>query len=142
MIQYERIDDSKEIDLDKTDKSKECEVCHDNYFNNGFKSDSKVCNSCNCGIESFGNFAIMTVNDVGYRVFMFDMTEKDVHYILEDFESRGLQKCCSMKKLMLQKKVFLINQANQKNICFFIIGILKILVINMYLLLVIDVMMY
>ena len=47
VIQYERIDDTKEIDLDKTNKLKECKVCHYNYFSNGFKSDSKVCDSCN-----------------------------------------------------------------------------------------------
>ena len=50
MTQYERIDHSKEIDLDKADKSKECKVCHYNYFSNGFKSDSKVYKGCNWGI--------------------------------------------------------------------------------------------
>ena len=63
MIQYERIDYSEGVDLDKTGNSKECEVCRYNYYNNGLNSDSKVCNSCNWGIESFGSFAIITVND-------------------------------------------------------------------------------
>ena len=43
MIQLDRIDDSEGIDLDKTDKSKECKICHYNYFDNHFKSDSKIC---------------------------------------------------------------------------------------------------
>ena len=86
MIQYEKIDYSKDIDLDKTDKSKKYEACHYKYFNNGFKSDSKVCSICNCGIKSFGNFAIITVNDVDYRVFVFDMTEDDVMVIIKNFE--------------------------------------------------------
>ena len=83
MIQYEKIDDSKDID---TFKSKKYEIFHYKYFNNGFKSDSKVCSSCKWGIKSFGNFAIITVNDVDYRVFVFDMTEDDAMVILKNFE--------------------------------------------------------
>ena len=33
---------SKGIDLNKTDKSKECKICYYNYFNNDFKSDVKL----------------------------------------------------------------------------------------------------
>ena len=32
MIQLGRIEDSEETDLDKTDKSKECKICHCNYL--------------------------------------------------------------------------------------------------------------
>ena len=47
MIQnLRKIEDSKGIDLNKTDKSKECEICHYKCFNNSFKSHSKVCNDC------------------------------------------------------------------------------------------------
>ena len=42
-----------------------------------------------------------------------------------------LKKCYSMKELMFQKKLTLTNQTNQKNLCFAIIGILRILVINL-----------
>ena len=35
MILLDRIEDSEGIDLDKTDKSKECKICHYNYFDNG-----------------------------------------------------------------------------------------------------------
>ena len=41
MIQLDRIEDSKGIDLDKTDKSKKCKICHYNCFDNDFKSDQK-----------------------------------------------------------------------------------------------------
>ena len=85
MIQLNKIEDSEWIDLDKTDKSKECEICHYNYFNNGFKSHSKVCNRCNWRLKSFWSFAIITANGVGYRFFMFDMTE-DVIDFVKDFE--------------------------------------------------------
>ena len=43
MIQLDKIEDSEGIDLDKSDKSKECKICQKNvnysYFDNGFKSD-------------------------------------------------------------------------------------------------------
>ena len=42
MIQLDRIEVSKGTDLDKTDKSKEYKICHYKYFDNGFKSDSKI----------------------------------------------------------------------------------------------------
>ena len=41
-----------------------------------------------------------------------------------------LLKCCNSIELMFQKELKLINQVNQKNVCFVIIGILKTLVIN------------
>ena len=86
MIQLDRIEDSEAIDLDKTDKSKECKIYHYNYFDNGFKFDPKICNRCDCSIKSFGNFAITHVHDFGYRFFMFDMTEEDVIGFIKDFE--------------------------------------------------------
>ena len=62
MTQLDRIEDSEGIDLDKTDKSKECKIYHYNYFDKGFKSDpKKICNRCDWGIKSFGNFAIIHV---------------------------------------------------------------------------------
>ena len=39
MIEPDRIEDYEGIDLDKTDKSKECKIFLYNYFDNGFKSD-------------------------------------------------------------------------------------------------------
>ena len=47
MLQYERIDVSKEIGVDKTSASKECELCHYWLFKDvGFKFEEHVCNGC------------------------------------------------------------------------------------------------
>ena len=86
MIQPDRIEDSKGVDLDKTDKSKECKICYYSYFDNGFKCDPKTCNRCDWGIKYFGSFAIIDINNFSYRFFMFEMTEEDVIEFLKDFE--------------------------------------------------------
>ena len=45
MIQYKRIDVSEGIDLNKSDKSKECMVCHYWYFKDiGYKYERYVFN--------------------------------------------------------------------------------------------------
>ena len=45
MLYHDRIDVSKEIDVNKTNKSKECDICHYWYFlDKGFKFQPDVCN--------------------------------------------------------------------------------------------------
>ena len=47
MLQYERIDISEGIDLNKSDKSKECMICHYWYFKDiDYKYEPHVCNKC------------------------------------------------------------------------------------------------
>ena len=47
MFQYDRIDVSEGIDINKTSASKECMLCHCWYFKDvGYKSQSYVCNGC------------------------------------------------------------------------------------------------
>ena len=86
MIQLDRIEYSEGIDLDKTDKSKECKISHYNYFDNGFKSDLKIYNRYDWGIKSFGDFEVIHVKDFSNRFFMFDMTEEDVIEFIKNFE--------------------------------------------------------
>ena len=45
MLYFDRIDVSKEIDVNKTTESKECDICHYWYFlNKGLKFQPDVCN--------------------------------------------------------------------------------------------------
>ena len=47
MIRYQKIDISEGIDVNKTNASKECEVCHYWFFEDiGFKFEEHVCNKC------------------------------------------------------------------------------------------------
>ena len=47
MLEYERIDISEGIDINKTNLSKECDICHCWYFKDiGFKYEPYLCNRC------------------------------------------------------------------------------------------------
>ena len=48
MLYFDRIDVSKGTDVNKTSKSKKCDICYYLYFlNKGFKLQPYVCNRCN-----------------------------------------------------------------------------------------------
>ena len=46
MLYYDRIDISEGIDPTKSNRSKECAICHYWFFNHGFVFQDSVCNSC------------------------------------------------------------------------------------------------
>ena len=47
MLEYKRIDISEDTDLNKTNLSKECDICHYWYFENiGVKFEPYLCNDC------------------------------------------------------------------------------------------------
>ena len=47
MLEYDRIDISEGTDANKTNLSKECDICHYWYFKNiDFKYEPYLCNSC------------------------------------------------------------------------------------------------
>ena len=47
MLYFDTIDVSEGTDVNKTSKSKECDICHYMYFSDkGFKFQPNVCNGC------------------------------------------------------------------------------------------------
>ena len=92
MLQYEKIDVSEGIDLHKTGKSKNVKFVITTISTMVLNLNRKLVMIIYSGITSFGleNFAIINVKGVGYRLFMFDMTQDDMHNILGDFESDEL----------------------------------------------------
>ena len=47
MLQYQKVDISEGIYVNKTSASKECELCHYWFFKDiGFKFEERVCNRC------------------------------------------------------------------------------------------------
>ena len=81
MLQYERIDVSEGIDLDKSDKSKECMICHYWYFKDiGYKYVPPVCNGCHdlsIVVYDLNDFMILNIKGVDYRCYVFNMSKND-----------------------------------------------------------------
>ena len=47
MLEYDRINSSEGIDVNKTNLAKECDICHYWYFKGiAFKYESYLCNDC------------------------------------------------------------------------------------------------
>ena len=47
MIEYDRVNISGGVDVNKTNTSKECDICHYLYFlNKGLKYEPHLCHSC------------------------------------------------------------------------------------------------
>ena len=65
MLEYERIDISKGIDVNEINLSKECDICHYWYFKNiGFKYESYLCNGSHDLMQkaiSFNNVAVVYI---------------------------------------------------------------------------------
>ena len=81
MLEYDRIDISEGIDINKTSKSKECKICHYWYFKNiGFKYELYLCNGCHGLLQiavSFNNTAIVYVKESAYRIHFWYMSKDD-----------------------------------------------------------------
>ena len=71
MLQYEKIDVSEGIDVNKTSASKECELCHYWFFKDvGFKFEEHVCNGCHDLLtmgHSLKNIAILNAKGTTFR---------------------------------------------------------------------------
>ena len=88
MLQYEKIDILKGIDINKTSTSKECMLCHYWYYENvGFKFEVHVCNKCHDVLMTayeLKNIAILNVKGVDYRCFLWGVSKNDATDILNN----------------------------------------------------------
>ena len=88
MIQYERTDDSEEIDFNKTNKSVECMICHYWYFRDiGFKYQPYVCNACHdfsMIVQDLSDFAILKIKKIDYRCYLVGIKKKDAISLLNN----------------------------------------------------------
>ena len=88
MLEYERIDISEGIDVNKTNLSKECDICHYWYFKDiGFKYEPYLCNVCHDLMQkamSFNNVAIFHVKENAYRIHFWYMSKNDANNIMND----------------------------------------------------------
>ena len=74
MLQYKRIDVSEGIDIDRSNKLKECTICHYWYFKDiGYIFEPYVCNGYHdIPMMAYGleNIAILNVKGVDYRCIL------------------------------------------------------------------------
>ena len=86
MLEYDRIDISEGIDVNKTNLSKKCDICHYWYFKGiGFKYEPYLCNGCHNSMQkaiSFNNVAIIYVKVSAYRINFWHMSKNDAINIM------------------------------------------------------------
>ena len=87
MLEYDRIDISEGIDINKTNASKECEICHYSHFlDKGFKYEPYLCNGCHHLMQKATNFNdVATVSFKGndYRIRVCSHLNIQFHACLE-----------------------------------------------------------
>ena len=88
MLEYDRIDISEGIDVNKTNLSKECDICHYWYFKDiGFKYEPYLCNACHDLMQkavSFNDVAIVYVKESAYRIHFWSCTKRDAISIMNN----------------------------------------------------------
>ena len=81
MLEYDKIDISEGIDINKTNKSKQCKICHYWYFKDiGFKYEPHLWNGCHGLLQkavSFNNTAIVYVKGIAYGIKFWYISKDD-----------------------------------------------------------------
>ena len=81
MLEYDRIDISERIYINKTNAWKECKICHYWYFKViGFKYEPYLCNVCHGLMQnaiSFNDVAVVYIKGSAYRIHICDMSKND-----------------------------------------------------------------
>ena len=90
MLKYDRIDISEGIDVDKTDRSKECMFCHYWYFlNKNFSYAPHTCDGCYDIVQrstDIKNIAIVHIKKSAYRIYFQNMSKHKAKKIMNKFD--------------------------------------------------------
>ena len=88
MLEYNRIDISEGIDVNKTIASKRCDICHYLYFKGiGLKYEPYLCKDCDDLMQkklSFNDVAIVYVKGNACRTHFWYMSEDDAINIMKN----------------------------------------------------------
>ena len=86
MLAYEKIDILDGIDVDMSDKSKECMLCHYWYFlDTSFNYGSYLCDGCYNLMQKCNkleNIAIVHIKEIVYRIFFLYMSKREAKKLL------------------------------------------------------------
>ena len=81
MSRYQKIDISEGIDINKTNASNECELCHYWFFKDtGFKFEEHVCNKCHdlvTIVYSLKDIAILNAKGATFRCILIDISKNE-----------------------------------------------------------------
>ena len=81
MLQYQKIDVSEGIDVNKTNASKECELFHYWFFKDiGFKFEEHVCNKCHDLLTiaySLKDIAILNAKGATFRCILMGISKNE-----------------------------------------------------------------
>ena len=85
MLEYDRIDISEQIDINKANASKECDICHYWYFKDiGFKYELYLFNGLMQKAMSFNDVAIVYVKGNAYRIHFWYMSKDNATSIMNN----------------------------------------------------------
>ena len=88
MLEYDRIDISEGIDVNKTSAPKECDICHYCYFKDiTFKYEPYLWNGCHDLMQkatSFNDVAIIYVKGSAYTIHFWYMSKDDAINIMSN----------------------------------------------------------
>ena len=86
MLEYDRIDISEGIQINKTNASKECDICHYLYFlDKKFNYEPYLCNGYHDLMQKAMNFndaAIVSIKESDYRIHFWYMSKDDAITIM------------------------------------------------------------
>ena len=89
MLEYDRIHISEGIDINKTNASKEYNICHSLYFlGKSFNYEPYLCNGCHDLIQkamNFHDFGIVSIKGNDYRIHFWYMSKDDAISIMNNF---------------------------------------------------------
>ena len=89
MLQYQKIDVSEGIYINKTSASKECELFHYWYFKDiGFKFEEHVCNKCHNLLTiaySLKNIAMLNSKGTTFRCILMGISKNECLKRLNNF---------------------------------------------------------
>ena len=88
MLEYDRIYISEAIDMDKTNKSIECDICHYWYFlDKSFNYEKYLCNGSHNLMQKAMNFddvAIVSIKGNDYRIHFWYMSKDEAISIMHN----------------------------------------------------------
>ena len=88
MLEYDRIDISEGVDVNKINASRQCDIWHYWYSKDiGFKYEPYLCNGCHDLMQkamSFNDVAIIYVKGNGYRTYLWYMSKGEAISIMNN----------------------------------------------------------